>query len=88
MKDGFVFIRDNKILEVINCDLVVIGVEFIDVKGMYVVFGGVEIYVYGGGGCDFMECMEDVFWVVVYIYMKYGIISIFFILLLFIVFMI
>ena len=36
MKDGSVLIRDNKILEVTNCDLAVIGAELIDVKGMYV----------------------------------------------------
>ena len=44
MKDGSVLIRDNKILEVTNCDLAVIGAELIDVKGMYVVPGGVEIH--------------------------------------------
>lgn len=49
MKDGSVLIRDNKILEVTNCDLAVIGAELIDVKGMYVVPGGVEIHVHGGG---------------------------------------
>lgn len=32
MKDGSVLIRDNKILEVTNCDLAVIGAELIDVK--------------------------------------------------------
>lgn len=48
MKDGSVLIRDNKILEVTNCDLTVIGAELIDVKGMYVVPGGVEIHVHGG----------------------------------------
>ena len=53
MKDGSVLIRDNKILEVTNCDLAVIGAELIDVKGMYVVPGGVEIHVHGGGGRDF-----------------------------------
>ena len=47
MKDGSVLIRDNKILEVTNCDLAVIGAELIDVKGMYVVPGGVEIHVHG-----------------------------------------
>lgn len=61
MKDGSVLIRDNKILEVTNCDLAVIGAELIDVKGMYVVPGGVEIHVHGGGGRDFMECTEDAF---------------------------
>ena len=37
LKDGSVLMRDNKILEVTNCDLAVIGAELIDAKGMYVV---------------------------------------------------
>lgn len=41
LKDGSVLMRDNKILEVTNCDLAVIGAELIDAKGMYVVPGGV-----------------------------------------------
>ena len=40
LKDGSVIIRDNKILEVTNCDLAVVGAELIDAKGMYVVPGG------------------------------------------------
>ena len=33
LKDGSVIIRDNKILEVTNCDLAVIGAEVIDEIG-------------------------------------------------------
>ena len=50
LKDGSVLIRDNKILEVTNCDLAIIGAKLIDAKGMYIVPGGVEIHVHGGGG--------------------------------------
>ena len=52
LKDGSVLIRDNKILEVTNCDLAIIGAKLIDAKGMYIVPGGVEIHVHGGGGRD------------------------------------
>lgn len=55
LKDGSVLISDNKILEVTNCDLAVVGATLIDAKGMYIVPGGVEIHVHGGGGRDFME---------------------------------
>lgn len=77
LKDGSVLIRDNKILEVTNCDLAVIGANLIDVKGMYVVPGGVEIHVHGGGGRDFMECTEDAFRQAVKTHMKHGTTSIF-----------
>ena len=77
LKDGSVLIRDGKILEVTNCDLAVIGAQLIDVKGMYVLPGGVEIHAHGGGGRDFMECTEDAFRGAVQTHMKYGTTSIF-----------
>ncbi|MCD8184396.1 MAG: N-acetylglucosamine-6-phosphate deacetylase [Bacteroides sp.] len=77
LTDGSVLIRDGKILEVTNCDLAVIGAQLIDVKGMYVLPGGVEIHAHGGGGRDFMECTEDAFRAAVKTHMKYGTTSIF-----------
>ena len=77
LKDGSVLIRDGKILEVTNCDLAVIGAQLVDVKGMYVLPGGVEIHAHGGGGRDFMECTEDAFRAAVRTHMKYGTTSIF-----------
>ena len=77
LKDGSVLIRDGKILEVTNCDLAVIGAHLVDVKGMYVLPGGVEIHAHGGGGRDFMECTEDAFRAAVKTHMKYGTTSIF-----------
>lgn len=77
LKDGSVLIRDGKILEVTNCDLAVIGAQLVDVKGMYVVPGGVEIHAHGGGGRDFMECTEDAFRAAAQTHMKYGTTSIF-----------
>ena len=77
LKDGSVIIRDNKILEVTNCDLAIIGAEVIDAKGMYVVPGGVEIHIHGGGGCDFMEGTEEAFRGAIKAHMKHGTTSIF-----------
>ena len=77
LKDGSVLMRDNKILEVTNCDLAVIGAELIDAKGMYVVPGGVEIHVHGGGGGDFMEGTEEAFRTAINAHMKHGTTSIF-----------
>lgn len=53
LKDGSVLIRDHKILEVTNCDLAVIGAKLIDAKGMYIVPGGVEM---------FMAVVEETLW--------------------------
>lgn len=77
LKDGSVLMRDNKILEVTNCDLAVVGADLIDVKGMYVVPGGVEIHCHGGGGGDFMEGTEEAFRKAIDAHMKHGTTSIF-----------
>ena len=77
LKAGSVLIRDGKILEVTNCDLAVIGAQLIDVKGMYVLPGGVEIHAHGGGGRDFMEGTEDAFRKAAATHMQYGTTSIF-----------
>lgn len=77
LKDGSVLMRDDKILEVTNCDLAVIGAELFDAKGMYVVPGGVEIHCHGGGGRDFMEGTEEAFRTAIQTHMKHGTTSIF-----------
>ena len=77
LKDGSVIIRDNKILEVTNCDLAIVGAKLIDAKGMYVVPGGVEIHAHGGGGGDFMEGTEEAFTTAINAHMKHGTTSIF-----------
>lgn len=55
LKNGSIILRDNKILEVTNCDLAVIGADLIDAKGMYVVPGFIDMHVHGGGGRDFRK---------------------------------
>ena len=77
LKDGSVIMRGNKILEVTNCDLAVVGAQLFDARGMYVVPGGVEIHVHGGGGRDFMEGTEDAFRTAISAHMKHGTTSIF-----------
>ena len=77
LRNGSVIISDNKILEVSNCDLPVVGAKMVDARGMYIVPGGVEIHVHGGGGRDFMEGTEDAFRTAVDAHMQHGTTSIF-----------
>ena len=44
LKDGSVLISDNKILEVTNCDLAVVGATLIDAKGMYIAVEAVTLW--------------------------------------------
>lgn len=77
LKDGSVLIEGNKILEVTNCNLPIEGAKVIDVKGKYIVPGGIEMHCHGGGGRDFMEGTEEAFRVAVHAHMQHGTTSIY-----------
>lgn len=71
------FVRDGKIVEITDTTLEVVGAEIFDAKGSYVVPGGIELHVHGGGGRDFMEGSEDAFRTAIAAHMKYGTTSIY-----------
>lgn len=77
LEGGSVIIDGNKIKAVSNSDLHIVDAEIIDAKGSFVVPGGVEMHVHGGGGRDFMEGTEEAFRVAVNAHMKHGTTSIF-----------
>ncbi len=77
LKNGSIILRNSKILEVTNCDLAIIGANIIDAKGMYVVPGGIEMHVHGGGGRDFQEGDEEAFRTAINAHLKHGTTSIF-----------
>ena len=77
LNEGSVLIRDEKILEVTNCDLALIGAEMIDARGMYIVPGFVCMHAHGGGGHDFTECTEEAFRSIIDAHMKHGATSFF-----------
>ena len=77
VKDCSVFIKDGKIVEISDSKLEVVGAKIFDAKESYIVPGGVELHVHGGGGRDFMEGTEDAFREAVAAHMKYGTTSIF-----------
>ena len=77
LDEGSVLMRDNKILEVTNCDLALIGANLIDAKGMYIVPGFVCMHAHGGGGHDFTEGTEEAFRTAVKAHQRHGATSIF-----------
>lgn len=72
LEQGSVIVDGNRIVEVSNNDLPVVGAERVDARGCYVVPGGIEMHVHGGGGRDFMEGEEEAFRVAVNAHMYYG----------------
>jgi N-acetylglucosamine-6-phosphate deacetylase len=78
VENGSVLIDGTRIKAVLKHANQVDGVDkVIDAKGGYVLPGGVDIHVHGGGGRDFMECTEDAFKVAVEAHRKHGTTSIF-----------
>ncbi len=77
LRDGSIILRNSKVLEVTNCDLAIIGAHIIDAKGMYVVPGGIEMHVHGGGGRDFQEGTEEAFRTAVEAHLRHGTTTIF-----------
>ena len=77
LDEGSVLMRDNKILEVTNCDLALIGANLIDAKGMYIVPGFVCMHAHWGGGHDFTEWTEEAFRTAVKAHQRHGATSIF-----------
>jgi N-acetylglucosamine-6-phosphate deacetylase len=69
--------KDHLITDIYHSNRLVQGVdEVIDARGGYVMPGGVDIHVHGGGGRDFMEGSEDAFLTAIEAHRHYGTTSI------------
>lgn len=78
IENGSVLIENNKIKEVLNNSEALPCVEeIIDAKGRYVLPGGIDIHVHGGGGRDFMEGTEEAFMTAVEAHRRHGTTSIY-----------
>lgn len=67
-----VIIDGGVIAEVTSAPLEVEGSENIDASGMYVVPGGIDIHIHGGGGHEFIEGTEEAYRTVVRSHAFYG----------------
>lgn len=72
VEEGWIIFDGNKILDLgsgpipIECD------NKIDVAGAYILPGGIDIHVHGGGGHDFMEGTEEAFRVATQTHLRHG----------------
>lgn len=78
LEGGSVVLEDTKIKSVLHHSRKLDGMdEIIDAKGQYVLPGGVDMHVHGGGGRDFMEGTEDAFITAVEAHRRHGTTSIY-----------
>ena len=76
IRGGSGIIDGNKIIEVSNNELHIESARCCDAAGCYIVPGGIDIHVHGGGGRDFMEGTEEAFRKAINAHMFYGTTSI------------
>lgn len=75
---GSVLIKDDKIAEIYCHSRILDNVDkSINAAGGYVLPGGIDMHVHGGGGRDFMEATKDAFETAVMVHRRHGATSIF-----------
>lgn len=78
IENGSLLLKDTHITDVLNhSNRLSIVDKVIDVEGNYVLPGGIDIHVHGGGGRDFMETTEEAFRTAVEVHRVHGTTSIF-----------
>ena len=78
VENGSVIIKDHYIKDILNHSNRLTMVDrVIDAEGAYVLPGGIDMHVHGGGGRDFMETSADAFMTAVEAHRSHGTTSIF-----------
>ncbi len=72
MENGWLLIDDSKIIAIGQGTPDVVADKYIDAKGDYILPGGIDIHVHGGGGHDFMEGTEESFRAATMLHLKHG----------------
>jgi N-acetylglucosamine-6-phosphate deacetylase len=67
-----VIVKGGIIAEVTDSPVEIEGSEIIDATGMYVVPGGIDIHIHGGGGHEFIEGTEEAYRAAVQAHAYYG----------------
>lgn len=75
---GSVVIRDSHIEDIYSHSRRIEGMDkYVNARGSYVMPGGIDMHVHGGGGRDFMEASEEAFKVAVAAHRRHGTTGIF-----------
>ena len=72
IENRWLILENSQIISVGQGATNVVADKIIDAKGNYVLPGGIDIHVHGGGGRDFMEGSEEAFRTAATTHLKYG----------------
>lgn len=67
-----VIVHDGVIEEITSSSIEIPDAEVYDAKGMFVVPGGIDLHIHGGGGREFEEATEDAFRAVMASHARFG----------------
>ena len=69
---GTISFNDGKIIALSDKPIEITGEHIIDAKGCYIIPGGIDLHVHGGGGHDFLECSDEAFRTIVHTHLRHG----------------
>lgn len=72
IENGWLILENSQIISIGQGATDVVADKIIDANGNYVLPGGIDIHVHGGGGRDFMEGSEEAFRTAATTHLKYG----------------
>ena len=77
IEKGWLLMENSQIVSIGQGATDVVADKKIDAKGNYILPGGIDIHVHGGGGHDFMEGSEEAFRVATQTHLRHGTTAIF-----------
>ena len=78
IKGGSVVIKDSTIAEIYSHSRVIENIDkTVNAGGGYIMPGGIDLHVHGGGGRDFMEASVDAFTTAINVHRRHGTTSMF-----------
>ena len=69
---GTISFNNGKIIALSDQPTEITGEHISDAKGCYIIPGGIDLHVHGGGGYDFLECSEEAFRQIVQAHLRHG----------------
>ena len=72
VENGTISFCDGRITSIKEGGIALSDKNVTDAKGAYIIPGGIDLHVHGGGGYDFMECSEEAFRIATQTHLKHG----------------
>ena len=72
VENGTISFCDGRITSIKEGGIDISDKNVTDAKGAYIIPGGIDLHVHGGGGHDFMECSEEAFRIATQTHLRHG----------------